>query len=73
MTYPELDEKNAAKTVQDYHSDGTRAKRTGRDEYHAKKKPRYEDRSRERRQYGGGHSGGGMNIIQTLLNCVAFL
>lgn len=58
IIYPELDERNSTKTVQDYHSDGTRAKRTGRDEYYPKKKGRYDDRSRDRRHYGGGQSGG---------------
>lgn len=55
VSYPELDEKNAGKTVRDYHSDGTRAKKTGRDEYYPKKKPRYDDRNRHRdNRYGGG-------------------
>lgn len=54
VIYPELDEKNASKTVRDYHSDGSRAKRTGRDEYFPKKKPRYDDRSRDRNRYGSG-------------------
>eukprot|EP00111_Clytia_hemisphaerica_P001230 TCONS_00003505-protein len=55
VSFPELDEKNATKTVHDYHSDGQRAKRTGRDEYYPKKKGRYEDRrSGDRRQYGSG-------------------
>jgi len=57
VSFPELDEKNATKTVRDYHSDGQRAKRTGRDEYYPKKKGRYDDRhSGDRRNYGG--SGG---------------
>ena len=57
VSFPELDEKNATKTVHDYHSDGQRAKRTGRDEYYPKKKGRYDDRrSGDRRHYGSGGS-----------------
>lgn len=70
VIYPELDERNAKKTVRDYQSDGARAKRTGRDEFYPKKK--YDDRrdrySGGRRDegwrnsgsgYGGGYSSGG--------------
>jgi len=59
VSFPELDEKNAGKTVRDYHSDGSRAKRTGRDEYYPKKRSRYDDRSRDR-NYRYGSGGGGI-------------
>ena len=52
VTYPELDEKNARKTVRDYQSDGARAKRTGRDEFYPKKK-RDEHHGRRDRYSGG--------------------
>lgn len=52
IIYPELDDKNASKTIRDYHSDGSRAKRTGRDEYYPKKRPRHDDRS-----YGRDYQG----------------
>jgi len=58
VTYPELDDKNAGKTVRDYQSDGSRAKRTGRDEFYPKKK-RYDERSsygRRDDRYSGGRS-----------------
>ena len=52
VTYPELDEKNARKTVRDYQSDGARAKRTGRDEFYPKKKR--DDHHGRRDRYSGG-------------------
>jgi len=52
VLYPELDEKNASKTIRDYKTDGSRAKRTGRDEYYpGGKKKRYDD---QRSNYSGG-------------------
>lgn len=52
VIFPELDERNAGKTVRDYQSDGSRAKKTGRDDYYPKKRQRYDDRRRDHR-YGG--------------------
>merc|ERR1712226_1527219 len=52
VLYPELDEKNALKTISDYHTDGARAKRTGRDEYYpGGKRKRYDE---QRSSYSGG-------------------
>lgn len=52
VSYPELDEKNAAKTIRDYKTDGSRAKKTGRDEYYpGGKRKRYDD---QRSNYSGG-------------------
>merc|ERR1711962_1649212 len=74
IVHVEMDEKNTEKTVRDYKSDGSRAKRLGRDEHSGSKRKRYDeqrssyDRSRDNRfsGYGGGRqdswkssSGGG--------------
>merc|ERR1719378_296426 len=74
IVHVEMDEKNTEKTVRDYKSDGSRAKRLGRDERDGSKRKRYDeqrssyDRSRDNRfsGYGGGRqdswkgsSGGG--------------
>merc|ERR1712168_1526845 len=73
IVHVEMDEKNTEKTVRDYKSDGSRAKRLGRDEHAGSKRKRYDeqrstyDRSRDNRfsGYGGGRqdswksSGGG--------------
>jgi len=65
VLYPELDEKNALKTISDYKTDGSRAKRTGRDEYYpGGKRKRYDDQrsgysgGRRDNRFGGGRDGG---------------
>ncbi|XP_065655074.1 heterogeneous nuclear ribonucleoprotein U isoform X1 [Hydra vulgaris] len=72
VVYPELDERNATKTVSDYKSDGERAKRTGRDENYQRKRSRNDDRnygrdrfnnrSRDRRDDGWKKSGSGYGV-----------
>ena len=60
IIHAEMDEKNTEKTVRDYKSDGSRAKRMGRDEHSASKRKRYDeqrssyDRSRDNRYSGSG-------------------
>ena len=58
IVHVEMDEKNTEKTVRDYKSDGSRAKRLGRDEQAGSKRKRYDeqrssyDRSRDSRFSG---------------------
>jgi len=52
IIFPELDDKNASKTVRDYQSDGARAKKTGKDEYYPRKRGRDDNRYSGRRDYG---------------------
>jgi len=60
ILHVEMDEKNTEKTVRDYHSDGSRAKRLGRDEHAGSKRKRYDDQrsSYDRRDNKYPGSGG---------------
>merc|ERR1719427_2128700 len=60
ILHVEMDEKNTEKTVRDYKSDGSRAKRLGRDEHAGSKRKRYDEQrsSYDRRDNKYPGSGG---------------
>ena len=51
LSFPELDARNALKTASDYHGDGQRARKLGREDI--PKKGRYDDGRDRNDRYGG--------------------